>query len=96
MTGSFKILMHSNSESIHLKLVGDLDNTTTNQIVGAVEKYSKSYSKIFIHTGALEKISKCDLKLFQDHLNEKEVNPAQIFFTGENAEKLAPKGIILK
>lgn len=96
MTDSFKILMHSSFESIHLMLMGNLDSSKTDQIVDAVEKYSKNYSKIFIHTGALEKIDECDLKLFGDYPYEEKLNPVQIFFTGENAEKLAPGGNILK
>jgi hypothetical protein len=95
MAENFQMLKHYSSESLHLKLIGDLDNSAAKEIANSIKNDSKNLSRIFIHTDGLEKIEKYDRSLFENNLNV-ELNKPQIIFTGENAVHFPPIGIRIR
>lgn len=95
MSENFQILKHYSSESLHLKLLGDLDNRAAEQIADSIKNDSKNLTRIFIHTDGLSKIEKYDQSLFVNNFTG-EVSKPQIIFTGENAKHFPPIGIRIR
>jgi hypothetical protein len=95
MAENFQMLKHYSSESLHLKLIGDLDNSAAEEIANSIKNDSKNLSRVFIHTDGLSKIEKYDRSLFENNLNG-DFNKPQIIFTGENAVHFPPIGIRIR
>jgi len=54
MASNFKILVHRNSDNLHLKLLGDFDSSSAQELVDAVKKHSAGAFSVFIHTSGLK------------------------------------------
>jgi hypothetical protein len=91
MASNFRILVHRNDDSFHLKLMGDFDRATANELLNALKKYSNAAHRIFIHTNCLENIYPSGLDRFHQSLYELSGRSIRILFTGENASQIAPE-----
>ena len=83
--------MNRNSDNLHLKLVGDFDGSSAQQLLNLLAKNSQGASRVFIHTGCLRSIHPFGRSVFRSHMNVMSGSPAAIVFTGENASELAPE-----
>ena len=97
MASNFKILIHKNSESLHLKLMGDFDGTSANELLDTMKGYGSRMKKIFIHTSGLRGIYPFGKTVFQNNFSSKNDLSASVIFTGDHANHLAPgeSGIII-
>ena len=91
MATDFRILVHRNDDSFHLKLMGDFDEGTANELLSALKKYSNAAHRIFIHTNCLKDIHSSGLERFHQTLYELNGQSIRILFTGENASQIAPE-----
>ena len=92
MASNFKISTHQNSDSIHLKLVGDFDGTSAWELLNILKKGCRSVSKIFIHCSCLSQIDPFGRDVFRNNIPSV-MKPSVIpLFTGENATQIAPEG----
>lgn len=91
MATDFKILVHRNDDSFHLKLMGDFDGGTANELLNALKKYSNAARRVFIHTNCLKNIHTFGLERFHQTLYELNGQSNRILFTGENASQIAPE-----
>jgi hypothetical protein len=83
MTDEFKILVHRNGESAHLKLMGEFDEKAATQLIDTIRCYSRGTLKIFIHTDSLDGISDYDEQRFNNGIfNGSNSLSAKIFSTG--------------
>ena len=89
MGSDFRILIHSNSDSLHLKLAGHFDEISAGKLVSILNRYGDQFSTIFIHTNALQRVAYSGRKSFQDGMVPLEKQNVRIIFTGEYASSLS-------
>lgn len=56
MASNFKILVHRNTENLHLTLLGDFDGTSACELLNILKKKCNGADRVFIHTSGLKKI----------------------------------------
>ena len=91
MASNFKIVMHQNSESLHLKLMGDFDGSSAHELLNTIKGYGSRMNKIFIHTSGLRDIYPFGKAVFQNHFSTINHRSARFIFTGENMHQISPK-----
>ena len=91
MACNFKIIVHKNSDSLHLKLAGDFDGTSALKLINFLKTRKNSASKIFIHTSSLTDIYPFGKNVFENGLDSLEGQMFSLVFTGEKAKQLIPK-----
>lgn len=91
MASNFKIATHKDSDSLHLKLMGDFDGTSAYELLNVLKKKFRGIHRVFIHTGSLKKIYPFGLNTFHSRFSELNRHSIQILFTGENASQIAPE-----
>ena len=88
MASNFRILTHQNSESIHLKLIGDFDGSSAYELLNAIKRCSSKANRVFIHTDGLKEIHPFGKAVFQNSFHGiTPPGPGGFIFTGE---KLVP------
>jgi len=90
MASNFRISIHRNSESLHLKLVGDFDGSSAFELINVLNKNWNGTYRVFIHTDSLKDINPLGCDTFQHNLSDLKGHSMRIFFTGENAGHIAP------
>ena len=92
MTSDFKILMHQNSDNLHLKLAGSFDAPAAQQLFNFIKAYGGGAGSIFIHTSDIKQIDYVAPRIFRSALYGLSNNFfAKLVFTGKDAATLAPK-----
>lgn len=90
MTSGFKVLVHRDGRSLHLKLMGDFDAGNADELIRLLKRNSGDARRVFIHTSCLKSIDASVLERFQKALDELHVRSNKILFTGENTGLIAP------
>jgi hypothetical protein len=88
MATDFKILIHKNSDNLHLKLIGDFDRTSAHEVLNALKKNCRGASRVFIHTSCLNNIHPFPRDVFHNQLNMLKERSFLVAFTGQNSGKL--------
>ena len=83
MACNFRILLHQNSESLHLNLTGDFDDSSAHELLNTITRYSRKTNRVFIHTGGLKDVHPFGKAVVRDHLPEIEPMPGGFIFTGD-------------
>jgi len=91
MASNFKILVHRNSENLHLKLMGDFDGSSAWQLLNILKSNTHGVYRIIIHTSSLRSIYPFGRDTFQENLPQRRDDPIRIMFTGEKAHQIAPE-----
>ncbi len=92
MARNFRILIHRNSDNLHLKLIGNFDGSSACELINIMaSKLSKS-EKIFIHTSSLSAVHPFGKALFQEKARGYCKRANNITFTGELGSQLAFPG----
>ena len=89
----FQVLIHREGSSMHLKLVGELDNDAALKVIDVLTRHYSILSKIFIHTNTIDRILDFDSETFKSRIREINSRSIPIFFTGEYGTALASQGI---
>jgi anti-anti-sigma regulatory factor len=93
MATNFRINVHQNSDSLHLRLEGDFDGSSAYELLDALEKRCAFASRAFIHTNGLRQVHPFGLSVFHANLNSlkcgRKCRPLR--FTGDHAGELAPE-----
>lgn len=92
MAANFKILIHRNSDSIHLKLVGDFDGSAARELINVIKKYSNHFGRIFIHTSGLKEVLEFGRSMFRSTFTANFNTANKLIFTGILGAQLAPVG----
>ena len=84
MACNFRILMHQNSESAHLRLVGNFDGSSAHQLLNTIKTCLRNSHRVFIHTDGLKDIHPFGTAVFQSNFSHIGQPPGGFIFTGEN------------
>ena len=90
MPSNFRLLVHPNSENLHIKLIGDFDASAATALLESLQKHRPHFKRIFIHTSCLNTIKTAAAKSFQHRYNLPYEDIDDIVFTGEHAGHIAP------
>lgn len=90
MAANFKISTHSNSENIHLQLIGDFDGISAHKLLEVLENSCRNMNKVFIHTNRLNRIHPLGFNTFKQHLKSKGSRNMELVFTGDHASCMNP------
>jgi hypothetical protein len=91
MAANFRITLHQNSDNLHLRLDGDFDGSSANELLNILQKRCRFASRAFIHTNGLRHIQQFGSSLFRSQLGEiKQCKRVLLQFTGDYAQELAP------
>ena len=90
MASKFKISTHSNSENIHLQLIGDFDGISAKQLLEVLDKNCRHTNKVFIHTNRLERISTLGCNTFKQYFKNFKDQSMSLVFTGDYASRMNP------
>jgi len=88
MASNFRIFVHRNSDSLHLKLAGDFDGTSAFELLDMVKKKGAGLRKVFIHTSSLKTIYPFGLQVFEKSLSELKAHPSNSSLQGSMHNRL--------
>lgn len=91
MASNFKIVLHRNSDNLHLKLIGDFDGSSACELLRMMKKNSHGFHRVFVHTSSLCNIYPFGRDIFQRNLFHLKGRSVHIMFTGENWDQISPK-----
>ncbi|NVM20803.1 MAG: hypothetical protein HWN68_03365 [Desulfobacterales bacterium] len=90
MAANFRILVHRNSDNLHLKLMGDFDGTSAFELINVLRNNCVATRKVFVHTSCLKNIYPFGRETFHNHLCRLKNRCIHLIFTGANAGEIAP------
>ena len=90
MASNFQILSNKTRESLHLKLYGDFDVSSAQELINTLLTHGVGFWDIFIDTNDLETIHLFGRDAFQMNLRKFRKQLNNLFFIGANKYKIAP------
>ena len=93
MASNFKIAIHRNDENLHLKLMGDFDGSSAQDLLNGLKKHCHGISRVFIHTNCLKYVHAFDREALYKNLSNVIGKSIHVVFTGEKASELAPQRV---
>lgn len=87
MASNFKIVRHQDNDNLHLKLLGDFDGTSADELVNVLDSSDGVQGKIFIHTSSLKSMHPFGADLFSCRCRR--VTRQNIILIGEHAVEMA-------
>jgi hypothetical protein len=95
MASNFRIFSHQNSDNLHLKLMGDFNDSSAHELMNMLRKYRGISKRVFIHTSSLSSIHPFGLDVFQKDCVFNKLSQ-WLTFTGAYGSTMAPKGSMLR
>jgi hypothetical protein len=86
-----RISIHRSSESLHLKLLGEFDDTLARELLELLQRDGFGAQRVFIHTSSLRSVLSFSKEWFHENLSQLNGQAMRILFTGEKASQLAPE-----
>jgi hypothetical protein len=90
VANNFKILVHRDGSSLHLKLKGDFDGGSAHELLNVLKSRMGGASRIFIHTSCLNQVHAFGQNVLHSNLDLIDGRAICFIFTGEKASQLAP------
>ena len=90
MASNFKISKYRNSNTLHLKLIGDFDGTSACELLDMLKRDCNGVYRVIIHTSRLRKIHPFGVDTFYGNMCDLKDCPICILFTGRHAHRIAP------
>jgi hypothetical protein len=90
MAPNFRIVMHQNSEKLHLRLIGDFDGSSAFELLEVLKERAHAVQKVFIHTTSLGEVHPFGQGVFERRAFELRDDLRKIHFTGDKAELVSP------
>jgi hypothetical protein len=91
MAANFRIAVHRDDASLHLKLLGTFDGSFAEELIQTLNRNRLGVTRIFIHTSSLSEIHPFGRAVFRSRFSEIGDRTIAFLFTGENASELAPE-----
>lgn len=93
MASNFNIKIGWNLDRIHLKLYGDFDGSSADELLSIIGKIRRSDNKIHIYTEGLNRVYPFGLNIFRDKLEAINHGAEEIIYSGDRApEFIIPHG----
>ena len=90
MACNFRIILHQDRESIHLKLTGDFDGSSACELLNTIKTCSGNINKLFIHTEGIKDVHPFGQAVFYNNFHDVNKKNVSFIFTGENGTILVP------
>ena len=90
MASNFKVCGHQTEGSVHLKLLGDLDNSSVLELIDILKKRHPERYRVFIHTAGLESVNPMACGNLRSTLLSIKMQSDRLAFAGEYAARMAP------
>ena len=90
MASNFHIISHKNRDSLHLRLSGDFDVNSAQELTNTLLTHGAGCWDIFIDTNDLYTIHPLGRVTFKMNLSNFKKQLNNIFFIGANKHKIAP------
>jgi hypothetical protein len=90
MASNFLIISYKNRDSLHLRLSGDFDVNSAQELTNTLLMHGAGYWDIFIDTNNLETIHPFGRVTFKMNLSNFKKQLNNLFFIGANKHKIAP------
>ena len=92
MASDFNILLHRNSDNLHLMLVGNFGAAAAQELFTFIKAHGQGACSIFIHTSNIKQIHPTSPGIFQSALYGLNNHFfGKLIFTGKDAATIAPK-----
>jgi hypothetical protein len=91
MTTGFRVLVHRSDGSLHLKLIGDFDSTSADELFRAIKQNGAGVVRVFVHTSSLRTVHPSGRSVIS-HLSSLIGDRVRLILTGENITKIASIG----
>ena len=93
MASNFRIERQRNNDSLHLRLEGDFDDNSANELLKAIREKDNDSKQVIIHTEQLENILAFGRAIFQTNYLITSGMNGLVIFSGKNACQIAPAGV---
>jgi len=90
MASNFRISVHRNRDSLHLRLAGDFDGSSAFMLLHSLKENGQGLLNAVIDTSGLETIYPFGVHVFEKNLSDLKGSPFKLLFTGHCAQQLAP------
>jgi len=90
MASNFIICMDREEQTLTLRLTGDFDRTSANQLIEVLKGNRSGVTMATIETNGLEHLDPTGRNMFQREIHTLEDFCYRLVFTGRNANELAP------
>ncbi|MCF8061132.1 MAG: hypothetical protein K9M82_01325 [Deltaproteobacteria bacterium] len=81
-----KLLIHRNSESVHLKPMGVFGPGSARELIDHLERFSRKGTRLFIHTNGLEAIDPAGIEEYRRRMSAMHSRSHSVVYTGENRD----------
>ena len=90
MAANFRVFVHRNSDNLHLRLSGDFDGSSAQQLLCMMGDNGNGVKRVFIHTSELREIHPFGKAVFRKNLRAFMRPLADVVFTGNKGSELSP------
>jgi len=90
MAANFVICVDRDEHTLNLKLTGDFDRTSANELIEVLKGNREGVTMAMIETSGLENLDPKGQNMFQREIHTLKDFCYRIVFTGRNASQLAP------
>jgi len=91
MASNFVICVDRDDQTLTLRLTGDFDRTSANQLIEVLKGNRSGVTMAMIETNGLEHLDPTGKNMFQREIHTLEDFCYRLVFTGRNANQLAPR-----
>ena len=88
MASNFRIVINPKGRSVHLKLSGNFDGTSADELLNVIKGYGGNAEKIFINTQNLRSVHPFGLALFRNKFYTIRAQSDKLTFTDEKWQKM--------
>ena len=88
MASNFRLFSHETRDSLHLKLYGDFDGSSAQELINTLKKCGPRFYQIFIDTEDLGIIHSFGKNVFQKYYGFFDARLKNIIFIGKNKLRL--------
>jgi len=89
MASNFRIFVHRNSDSLHLRVAGDFDGSSAFESLDTVKENAVGLQRVCIYSSGFKTIYPFRLHVFGKNFSDLKGSSFQLLATGEHAQKIA-------
>lgn len=90
LESNFRIISYKYKDSLYLRLTGDFDGRSAQELINTLRKHDKDSGNIFIDTNGLKTIHSFDRDVFQKNLNDIKRQLKKLIIVGVSKDQIAP------
>ena len=91
MASNFRIISSRKQRTMELKLTGDFDGTSADELLYMLGKDTKGIKRVLVDTKNVRRVYDFGRNTFQKNLYRLKMLPLQLVFIGDKADQIAPE-----